>query len=473
MTTYTMSALRGCAAALALLVTAGGLRAQQMGADTALRADTAMMQESGPPARRVTLDQAVTIAMQNNPALTQSRASLDQARYNRLAAYGNFLPSISAGYGYSNSSSARLDVTQQSLTRTSYSFQLSGSYDLFTGLRRFSQMKSANLNVEAQQDAYRQSRYQTLFDVKTAYFNAVANRDLVAVQAATVQRQLNQLNFVRQQLQLGRSTRSDLLSSEVNLNNAKLALLNAQNSARASTFQLAQALGVDQRVAPVAGATLEIHTLSYDRQQLQSIAQSQAPSVQSARASYQSAQAQVSSAKSAYLPNLTFSGGWAWQNTDFPPENRSWSIRLTGSIPLFNGFQRESQLFQAQAQADAAQAQERSAELALRTNIDNAYNQVQTAISGGDLAQKSVELSQENLRVTQERYRLGLATILDLQQAQINLQQAQVNLVQRKFDYQLGLAQLEALLGEPLPQAAGDAGSNASNGSRVMEKDGQ
>jgi TolC family type I secretion outer membrane protein len=468
-----MSAIRGCAAVLALLTTATGLEAQQMGADTARQSDTTMMLESGPPARRVTLDQAVTIAMQNNPALTQSRASLDQARYNRLAAYGNFLPSISAGYGYSNSSSARLDVTQQSLTRTSYSFQLSGSYDLFTGLRRFSQMKSANLNVEAQQASFRQSRYQTLLDVKTAYFNAVANRDLVAVQAATVKRQQDQLDFVRQQLQLGRSTRSDLLSSEVDLNNAKLALLNAQNSARASTFQLAQALGVDQRVAPVAEATLEIHTLTYDRGQLQTLAQSQAPSVQSARASYQAAQAQVSSAKSAYLPNLTFSGGWAWQNQDFPPENRSWSIRLTGSIPLFNGFQRESQLFQAQAQADAAQAQERSAELALRTNIDNAYNQVQTAISGGDLAQKSVELSQENLRVTQERYRLGLATILDLQQAQINLQQAQVNLVQRKFDYQIGLAQLEALLGEPLPKATGSASSNASTGSRVMETDGQ
>jgi outer membrane protein len=473
MTRYTMSALRGCAVVLALLVTTSGLEAQQAGAGAAAATDSAMPQQAGPPARRVTLDQAITIAMQNNPALTQSRASLDQARYNRLSAYGNFLPTISAGYGYSNSSSARLNATQQALTRTSYDFQLSGSYDLFTGLRRFSQMKSANLNVEAQQASYRQSRYQTLLDVKTAYFNAVATRDLVAVQAATVKRQEDQLNFVRQQLQLGRSTRSDLLSSEVDLNNAKLALLNAQNSARASTFQLAQALGVDQRVAPVAEATLEIHSLTYDREQLQTIAQSQAPSVQSARASYQAAEAQVSTAKSSYLPTLSLSGGYSWQNTTFPPENRSWSIRLSGNLPLFNGFQRESQLFQAQAQADAAQAQERSAELTLRTNIDNAYNQVQTAISGGDLARKSVELSQENLRVTQERYRLGLATILDLQQAQINLQQAQVNLVQRKFDYQIGLAQLEALLGEPLPKATGVASSNASTGSRVMEEDGQ
>jgi outer membrane protein TolC len=52
--------------------------------------------------------------------------------------------------------------------------------------------------------------------------------------------------------------------------------------------------------------------------------------------------------------------------------------------------------------------------------------------------------------VTQERYRLGLATILDLQSAQITLLEGQVGLIRSRFDYQLGLARLEALLGTNL-----------------------
>jgi len=477
------SARRTSAALLLLMVAApgvpgalgpGALAAQQpAAADTApaLAADGGPGQAS-PQARQVTLEEAVELAMHNNPSLRQSKSNVDQARYQRLAAYGAFMPSVSAGYGYSNSSVARLDPTQQALTTTSYSFQLNGSYDLFTGLRRFSQMKAANLNVQAQQSSFREARYQTLLDVKTAYYDAVANRDLVSVEAARVKRQQDQVDFVRQQLQLGRATRSDLLSSQVDLNNAKLALLNARNSARSSTFALAQAIGVDQPVAPVAEASLRIDSLSYDRDQLQSLAMSQAPSVQSARASAQAARAQVSSAKSSFLPDLTLAGGYSWQAQDFPPENRSWSIRLTGSIPLFNGLQRESQLFEAQAQSDAANAQERSAELALRKNVDDAYNQVQTAMAGADLAQTSVQLSQENLRVTQERYRLGLSTILDLQSAQINLEQAQVDLVQRKFDYRLGLAQLEALLGGALPGSSPLPGGNASGASGVSDADG-
>ena len=61
-----------------------------------------------------------------------------------------------------------------------------------------------------------------------------------------------------------------------------------------------------------------------------------------------------------------------------------------------------------------------------------------------------MDLSREDLRVSQERYRLGLATILDLQTAQITLLQAEVNLIRAQFDYQLGLARLEALLGTDL-----------------------
>lgn len=399
---------------------------------------------------RVTLDDALEIAMRNNPDLARSRANVDQATYQRLSAFGEFLPNFSLGYSYSNSSTSRLDFTNQGFSRTNYSMTLGGSYDLFTGFRRFKDVKSARLNVNARQASFREQKYSTSLDVKQAYYNAVANRELVDVQQARVKRQQDQLDFIQQQLKLGRATRSDLLSSQVDLNTAKLDLLNAQNSARASTFQLAQAIGVKRRVEPVAKANLQIQPMPLTRDQLQQMAQDGGPTVTAARAQAEAARAQVSVAQSAYYPTLSLSGGYAWSNSEYPPENRSWQISISGRYPIFNGFQRESSVYQAQAQVDQAEASQRSASLQLRTDVDAAYNQMQTARSGIDLAKQSVELSQENLRVSQERYRLGLATILDLQAAQIALQQAQVDLIQRRFDYQVGLAKLESLLGRDL-----------------------
>jgi outer membrane protein TolC len=75
---------------------------------------------------------------------------------------------------------------------------------------------------------------------------------------------------------------------------------------------------------------------------------------------------------------------------------------------------------------------------------------IAAAVASIDLAQQSEELAAEDLRVSQERYRLGLATILDLQSAQITLLSAQVDVIRRRFEYQLGLARLEALLGTNL-----------------------
>lgn len=404
--------------------------------------------------REVTLEEALGIARTLNPELRISGTGVDQAEYNRLDAFGNFLPDFNAGFGYSNASTARLDQTGQAIVTTSYFFQLTGRYNLFEGFRKFTELKSARLELSAEQARYRQDEFALILAVKQAFYDALALRDLVSVEADRVKRQEDQLEFVTQQLQLGRATRSDVLRSQVDLNNAKLAVLNAGNDLRSATFQLGRTMGLDGRVGPSPEATLEGEPLSLSRDEIYRVGLEGAPSVVSAVEGAEAAASRVSTARSAYLPNLAFSGGWAWANTTFPPENRSWSLQLTGSYPLFNGFQRESNVYRAQSQADAAKSRLRAAELQLIVDLDGAYNRMAVASAAIDLAEQSVELSREDLRVSSERYRLGLATIIDLQTAQIAVSQGEVDLIRSRFDYQIGLAELESLLGRSLPVPA-------------------
>jgi len=401
-------------------------------------------------ARQVTLTEALSLAERNNPSLERSWSAVEIAGYQELTAWGSFLPNLSLSYQYSDASSGRLDPTGQAITTTSYSAQLRGSVDLFRGFRRFTDLKAARLGVEASEANHREAEYTTAEAVKIAYYNAVANRELVSVEQDRVQRQEDQLSFVEQQLELGRATRSDVLRSQVDLNNARVGLLNAQNSARNSLYALAQAVGVTEPLEPAETEGLEAAPLPYSRDEVLSMAMAGAPSLVSARADLAASEAQVASAKSSYLPTLTFGGGWAWSNIEYPPQSRSWSLSLSGSLPLFNGFSRESQLYTARAQADQSRSVERAAELQMRKDLDQAMGTIDAAVASIDLAQQTEDLAAEDLRVTQERYRLGLATILDLQSAQITLLEAQVGLIQSRFDYQLGLARLEALLGTNL-----------------------
>lgn len=406
-------------------------------------------QEADGP-RRVGLDEAVDVALANSPALTRSRSAVNRARYDRTDAFGNFLPDLSLGYSFSDASTGRLDPTGQSIVTTSWTMQLTGQLDLFDGLRRFSTLETTGRELGAERARHRRTRYETILSVTRAFYDAVARREVVRVEQDRVERQQDQLEFVEQQVEVGQATRSDLLRSRRDLNNAKLQVLNAENRARAATFELARAMGVRERVAPVEEATLSVEPLDIRRDELMRRALAQGPDVQSARAAVEAAEARISTARSAYLPSLALQGGWAWQDAEFPPRDRSWQLRLQGSLPLFNGFQRENDVYRARARANAARAEERAAELQLRADVDDAFSQVESAMAGVDLAEQSVELSREDLRVTRERYRLGLATILDLQTAQIALAEAEVELVQRRFDYRVGLARLESLVGAEL-----------------------
>ena len=401
-------------------------------------------------AREVTLEQALGLARENAPALEQRASQLEVAKYGELTAWGQFLPDLSLSYQYNNSSSGRLDPTGQTITTTSYSAQVRGSVDLFRGFRRFSDLRGSKRTVDASLARLRQTEWATSEAVKIAYYNAVARRELVRVEADRVKRQEDQLGFVEQQLELGRATRSDVLRSQVDLNNARVALLNAENGARTAQYALAEAVGVEEPLAPAVESELAAEPLGLSREELLTLTLSGAPSLVALRAQASADEAAVASAKAAYLPSLSLGGGWAWSQNEFPPRNRSWSVSLSGSLPLFDGFNREAQLYRARATLDQTKSAERAEELALRKELDQAMGTIDAALASIDLAEQTVELSAEDLRVSQERYRLGLATILDLQSAQITLQAAEVDLIQRRFDYQLGLARLEAILGSDL-----------------------
>lgn len=402
--------------------------------------------------RQITVDEAVEIALRRNPGLLQAYSQIEMAEHNQLSAIGQLLPSVNMSFGYSNSSTGRLDALSQGIVATSYSTQINAGYTLFNGWSRFTDLKGARLGIVEQNARYREAEFQVIQAVKQAYAANVAALELVAVEERRVQRQADQLEFVRQQLELGRATRSDSLRSQVDLNNAQLALLNAQNNARTRTFELTEVIGSETLVGPTAEAELAMAVIPYTRDELFAMADVTAPALQAASAAVEAAEAAVSSARSSYLPSITVGAGYGWANQEFPPSNRSWSLSLRGSYPLFNGFQRETQVFRARASADQARQSERQAQLNLSSLLDARYATAQSALAGVDLAERNVELSEESLRVVQERYQLGLATILELQDAQITLTQAEVDLVSGRFQYEAAVAGIEALLGRRLDQ---------------------
>jgi len=146
--------------------------------------------------RQITVDEAVEIALRRNPQLLQAYSQIEMAEHNQLSAIGQLLPSVNMSFGYSNSSTGRLDALSQGIVATSYSTQINAGYTLFNGWSRFTDLKGARLGIVEQNARYREAEFQVIQAVKQAYAANVAALELVAVEERRVQRQADQLEFV-------------------------------------------------------------------------------------------------------------------------------------------------------------------------------------------------------------------------------------------------------------------------------------
>jgi outer membrane protein TolC len=304
------------------------------------------------------------------------------------------------------------------------------------------ELSRTRADLSAARASMADQRYAVTLQTKTLFYEALRQGELLEVARARVDQARQSLDLVREQTRLGQGTASDTLRARLELANARQAVLQAETSRRAARFSLARQIGAAAPVEPVPPDSLDPRSLPLTEQEILVRAEEAAPSVEAASFSAEAASASVAAARSAYLPSFGISSGYTWSNNQFALEqgNTSWSLRLSASYPIFNGFSREGQIQRAQDQLVVARRQEEDARLAAREQADAALQGLRTAEQAIEIAQEAVTVAREDLRVVRERYRLGVATILDLITSQIAVEQAQADAIGARYDYALARA---------------------------------
>jgi outer membrane protein len=400
-----------------------------------------------PEARRITLEDALTLAARSNPTMVAAEGFVETAEAAKLEAMGAFLPSLSLQSAYSNSSNERFDQTTGRLVSTSYTAATQVGYDLFTAGRKLATYRSSQSRVASADAQLRSAQYQTALVTKSLFYDAAAATELLRVAERRLERARQQQSFAGVRLEVGTATRSDVLRAELEVGNAELAVIEATSALRTARLDLGRQVGIGEEVQPVEGSLPERPPVLGSPDSLAALAERTSPLAASAEAAEAAAHVERLASYSSYLPSLRLTGGYDWQASTYPPKDRSWSMRLTASLPVFNGFQREAAVARASAAERTADARARDARLAARAGAIDAAQQVDAAARRLEIAGRGVELAQEDLRVQEERYQIGVATIIELQTSQIALVEAEAAFVTAKQRLGVAVATLESVLG--------------------------
>ncbi len=410
----------------------------------------------------LTLDECIRLALRQNPFYLAEKAKEEEAGYRVKEAVSSFFPSLNAqGTDVLDKKVFTLEFPSLipgeppqrikiDFTRN-YQLSLALSVPLFTGGRLISGFKQANLNLAATQETIRQSRQETVFNVKKAFYGYLLAREFVAVSEEAVTLADKHFKKVKNLYDVGMASKFDLLRSEVQVANLKPQSIRAKNGLSIAELGLKTLLGLDlNQPVEIKGA------LSYQEFEAMldaDVAQALASRPELIQLKYQKQMAaeMLKMARAAYVPTLAVGGAFNYWADAFNFRKNNWesfySISLVLSIPIFNGFSNSAKVGETKAIMKQLDYSQKGLMEMVKFEVQLAILNLQQAKESLLSQEKNVEQAQEAVRIAELNYAEGLATNLDVSSVQVALTQAKTNYSQALYDYATALAQLEKAIG--------------------------
>jgi outer membrane protein len=416
---------------------------------------------------KLTLEQAVAVALEKNPA--RKAAVLEQ----RIAAAdfklsrAPLLPRIGFSETYQDGNDPvyvfgaklrqqrfsaadfALDQLNKPTPFSNYMTRFSGQWQLFDSgatWARMMQAKQASELAKRNLDRTDQELVMRVVDTYTGLL--LAKRQLEVAEDAAKSSQ-SVLERARAHVEAGMSVESDLLSAQVDHGARQQELVRAQNDVSIAVARLNHELGV------AAAANYELGDLLADRvfpseplEQLEARALDRRPDLRGLALQQSIQQKNVTIAKAAFGPTVDAIGNWEADNPRFGGGGgNDWILGLEVRLELFDGGARAAQLQRERARKQKVEALRESAASGVQLEVRKAYFDYDAARRQLEVARTEVAQADESLRIGHDRYDAGLNTITDLLRVEEADVRAKTGYWQAVYRVQSSYANLELAAG--------------------------
>ncbi len=406
-----------------------------------------------PETRVFSLQQAINYALDNNPEIGLMQARINQADAQLGEALASFYPQVKASLAYQHSDNPaqafamiiaqrRLDFNGGDFNHPggvdNYRPQVTASYSLFRGGQDFYRKQAAELGVETAELEKAATRNHLINHVTASFYGYLAARDAHKQSLRSIEAVESELNQSRIRFDAGALLKSDVLSLEVQLAEAKDVEIQAANAIELAKAMLKTLLGLslDQGVAIDEASIMASPATPGDFDGVLNQALVLHPELKAAEKRAEIAEQQLNIAQAAHLPRADAFVSYGSDSKDlaFSSNRDNVSAGVMVEVDVFSGFATQEKIKKAEHELTAAREAARQARLLVEQQVKIARLKLLEALHRQQVTEIAVQSAEEALRLVNEQRQAGVVTVTRYLEAEVARDKAQTRNIAARYD---------------------------------------
>lgn len=346
-------------------------------------------------------------------------------------------------------------------TTTRWSFALNARQTLYSGGGVRAALEVQRLIEEAALLELQAVINDVMLLTRESFYGALLARARIGVQEENVALLEELLANARNRFEAGSDSQFEVLRAEVELANARPALIQARNDFRIGIEELRELLGAfsaeneDMRQTPELVGELRYAPRDYDLGNALETARAERPEILRLAKVAEAREEGVTIARAGHRPELSLIGAYQFNkpngSASFDKGLDGWVAGLEVRVPIFDGHRTRGQVRQARSQRAQAELDLRQFALSVEVEVRRALSELQAASELAEASVKVIEQAEEALKLADLQYEAGDATQLDVLQARVSLTEARLNQAEANYRYQVAEAQVRRAIGVAAP----------------------
>lgn len=408
---------------------------------------------------RLTLEQAVQLALENNFDIKLTKNSVDLAKNNVSRANAGMLPVVRGNFSTNNTLSNTKQTLSSGQTQERNGAKNSNlaygpvlNWQVFDGMAMFARYDRLQELERLGESNFKLTLQTTLADVINNYYDLVQQQQQIRALTGALDISRLRLKNSNNRYLIGRAAKLEVLAASVDLNTDTTNLLRQIDLYRGTKIRMNQLLARDISLDFTVIDTIIIQN-NLQLADLQNSAGLQNPALQSALINRRISELNLKQVRAARYPEVSINSGYNFNRSTSElgfarnSTGRGFNYGLTASINIFNGSLQKTSERNASIEIENATLEFNKIKQNISAQIMSLYQTFQTNLELVKLEKQNLEIARQNLEITMEKFRLGSVAPLEFREAQKNYIDASARNTNAQFDAKLAEVSLQQLAG--------------------------